>query len=303
MVQIKYPYRYICWGLNIGSELECPELPVSSNEADVFIHLGQTPQRLPEVKSRGVYYEMNHDQFLLTVDGVARYWVRSGREIIIEPLAAADNSAIRLYLLGSAFGALLFQRGLVPFHGSALDINGRAVVIAGRSAAGKSTLAAVLCRRGHRLLADDVCVFQLDAGGRPFVLPAYPRLKLWADVVDALGQDKQGLVQVRPGLEKYVVPLDSAFCPHPLLLAAVYILSPFNDDSLEFEPITGQDKFNALNRNTYRLRFTKGLPDKSAHYKACLAVSQHARVARIHRPDALVGLDKLADLVEEESSK
>ncbi len=62
------------------------------------------------------------DRFLLAIPGVAAFHVHGGREIIIQPAPQADAAAIRLFLLGSAFGALLHQRGITPMHGSAVAL-------------------------------------------------------------------------------------------------------------------------------------------------------------------------------------
>ena len=292
-------YRYACWGLNICSEMECPELLKGSGEADVFIRVGKTPEELPSVKIRGVCFQMNEEQFLLKVAGVANYWVRGGREIVIEPLESTGTEDIRLFLLGSAFGALLHQRGLPPFHGSAVAMGGRAVLFVGPSTAGKSTLAAELCRRGHSLLADDVCALRQEEGP-PSVLPAYPRTKLWRDALEALQTDRSGLSRVRAELDKYSLPLEAAFCSTALPLHAVYILCVHNDGAIKVEPVVGQAKFAALNDNTYRPRFIEGLGDKTAHYLACASMAKHARVALVRRPREPFLLRELAGLIERE---
>lgn len=294
-------HSYASWGLNIRSELECPELLPGSGEADVVIHLGKTPEKLPTVKTSGVCFEMNEEAFLLKVDGVATYWVTGGNRIVIEPHTPEDSRSIRLFLLGSAFGALLHQRGLPPFHGSAVAMNGHAVLIVGPSAAGKSTLAAELCRRGHTLLADDVCVLRLENEAPPIVLPAYPQAKLWADMLKTMKIEKEGLCRVRSQLDKYALPLEDAFCRTPLPVAAVYILHAFNGDDIEVEPVKGQEKFMALNNHTYRLRFLEGLENKSAHYRICAAIAKYAAVIRVRRPFKPFRLKKLADYVEGES--
>jgi hypothetical protein len=49
----------------------------------------------------------------------------------------------------------LARRGVYPLHGSAVVVNGRALLIFGDSGAGKSTAAACLARGGAPLLADD----------------------------------------------------------------------------------------------------------------------------------------------------
>ena len=50
--------------------------------------------------------------------------------------------------LGTCMGALLMQRKIFPFHGSAIAINGKAYAIVGDSGAGKSTLASAFLKKG-----------------------------------------------------------------------------------------------------------------------------------------------------------
>ena len=53
------------------------------------------------------------------------------------------------------------QRKVLPLHGSAIAINGKAYAIIGDSGAGKSTLALAFLNRGYRLLTDDVIAVSL----------------------------------------------------------------------------------------------------------------------------------------------
>jgi hypothetical protein len=293
---------YACWGLTIASELECPEFPTAWGEPDVVVRLGKAPDKLPDVKISGVLFEMGESEFLLRVAGVATFYVREGREIVVDPCKGAEARAIRLYLRGSAFGALLHQRGLAPFHGSAVVLGEGAVILVGPSGAGKSTLAAELCRRGHRLLADDVCVVREIEGGRPRVAPAYPQAKLWTDSLKALEIDRQGLRRVRSDMEKFALPLPpAAFNDKPAAASAVYILTGHNGDAIECDPLSGYEKFTALTDNTYRLRFLQGLADTSGQYRICAALAKHARVVRVRRPKKPFLLRELADMIERES--
>ena len=72
--------------------------------------------------------------------------MRGGNRISFSPAAGAEETAVRLYLLGTCMGALLFQRKLLPLHGSAVVINGKAYAFVGDSGAGKSTLAAAFLK-------------------------------------------------------------------------------------------------------------------------------------------------------------
>ena len=108
-----------------------------------------------------------------------RYAVRGGCEIFYDPAEGASARNVRLYLLGSAFGALLHQRGILPLHANAVALDGQVHAFLGHPGAGKATLAAAFHDRGYRLLSDDVCAVRLDAQDRPWVEPGMPRLRLW----------------------------------------------------------------------------------------------------------------------------
>jgi len=74
-------------------------------------------------------------------------------------LTAAADSYVVTYLLWEV-SRLMFERTgeRVHLHGAALVHNGRAVVLAGRSHAGKSTLAAWLTHRGWGFLTDEAAL-------------------------------------------------------------------------------------------------------------------------------------------------
>ena len=85
-----------------------------------------------------------------------RFLMHAGREIIFEAEDAAQHEAA-IFLLGSAFGILLHQRGHFVLHASAIVVRGQAVLLCGPSGCGKSTLAAALVDRGYSFVNDDVC--------------------------------------------------------------------------------------------------------------------------------------------------
>lgn len=294
-------FSYYCWGLNIISELECPELLGGTGSADVSVVMSSTPESLPDAEFRGVRYEMTQNKFLLRVDNVARYHVTNGDRIVVEPFPDAEPQAVRLFLLGSAFGALLQQRDLVPIHASVMEMGGRAVMFCGPSAMGKSTLAMTLYNRGYRMLADDVCVIKLDEAGFPLVIPGYPQFKLWADALNVLNAGAPATpTNARPGLEKYMLDARARFCSTVLPLKTIYFIGRTNSSSFELKPIRGKDKFIALFNNTYRIQFLEKLIDKSFHHRLCTAIAKSVNMVRLIRPDEPFQPDKLADLVEKD---
>jgi hypothetical protein len=142
--------------------------------------------------------------------------------------------------MGTAMGVLALQRGLLPLHASAVEVNGECVAFVGRSGAGKSTLAACLARRGYPLVADDMMTVGFDAAGAAIAWRGAPEVKLWGSALDAIGETGAELIPVRPGLAKYYAPaklsradslplrriylLDGETGPEPRGLAAVRAL-------------------------------------------------------------------------------
>lgn len=293
-------YNYFTYGLYVASEIECPELcPALSTTTEVMIRLGTVPQHLENPTGCGVLYQTTPDTFLLNLDRIARYLVRNGNEITIEPAPDADEDSIRLFLLGSCFGALLFQRGLLPLHGSAIATPKGAVVFVGASGHGKSTLAGAFHQRGYQVLSDDVAAVSIK-NGIPHVLPAYPRLMLWADAVERLGVTSTKLRPARAQLEKFHYRLEQPPLEHEYPLHAIYLLAPTNSSTITITPLSGFDKIQRLNDNTYRNQFLTGMKLAETHFRQIAVIAQHAKVARVTRPDNSYQLDELAALLQED---
>ena len=100
----------------------------------------------------------------LVIAEAESFRVTDGREIIIEAREGVPERNLRLFLLGSAMGLILHQRGLLPLHANAVALDGRAIAIAGASGAGKSTLAASFARHGHQIVGDDVIALKAARG-------------------------------------------------------------------------------------------------------------------------------------------
>lgn len=195
-------YTYSAFGLVISSPLQCPELTCAVGPAHVKIEFRKIAAGFDSPKTASVRFKANPQQLLLEVDGVARFLIQNGSEIVIDRIEGASDECVRLFLLGSAFGALLHQRGTLVLHGSAIAVGQECVMFIGYSGAGKSTLAAALRSRGHGCLSDDLCAIELNENGVPHVLPAYPQAKLWLDSLDQLNVDYESLRRVRPKIEK-----------------------------------------------------------------------------------------------------
>jgi hypothetical protein len=247
---------------------------------------------------RGVCFQAAPGEFLLQVPGIARYLVRDGRQVTIDRAPAADDATVRVFLLNTVLGALLQQRGRLVLHGSAIATERGAILLVGPSASGKSTLAAEFWRRGYRVLADELCALDVDPGGAR-LWPAPGHLKLWADALEMLGIPTEGLARVRPGLEKYDLPVNGS-PTQPVPVVGAYSLAASNTSERALATLAGFDKFRTLTNNTFRLRFLKGMQLQGQHFQQIQALVKHVRVARLDHPRSLTLLPELADLVQKD---
>ncbi len=287
------------YGLRIRSTLPMAELPPADGpEADIEIVEGPVPTELPGATDRGVRYQAAPGQLLLTVDGIARFLISEGRRIVIESPPGADPEDVRLFLYGSAFAALLHQRGDLVLHGSAIATGNSCVAFLGVSGIGKSTMAMACQRRGYPVLTDDVCAVRADASGRLLLHPGLPHAKLWLDSLKQFDLAPDGLRRIRQALEKRAVPLGETFATAPFPVRKLYILRATNEPDIQLTPVEGPQRLNALKQQTYRFHFVDGLAAKPAHFRAALALAQQATVTRVTRPEGIFRLAELVDRLE-----
>lgn len=280
-------YRYA--GLWVLSEINLPEWAAFAcvspqAEADITIRwtVGGGAEFVPL---------LTPEQYRFRVQDIADYRVCGGSEIWIAPHAGAGEREIRLFLLGSAWGALCYQRGLLALHMSVVAVNGRAVGFCGVSGAGKSTCAAWLAARGYPLVADDLC--HVDLGGdTPGVHPAPLRLKLWQDALHRLGWETTGLERDHFRMEKFHLsrpadgsPSDQQGWMAPVPLAAIYVLA-WGD--LAIQRLRGLDGLTALvEAATYRGELLEPMGQIAVHWERCVHLARRIHIYRFSRPQKI----------------
>ena len=264
---------YKAFGLSIESEISLPELLSGTGPGEVCIRKGPVA-RLEEIDVRGRNFrlEMSEGRFVFEVTQVARFLVREGCEVRVDPAAGASAEDVRLFLLGSVFGALLIQRGSLALHGSAIDYKGRAIAFLGPSGAGKSTLAnAFRVYGGVSLISDDVCALGLGGPDLPQVYPGYPQSKLWRDSLAMLGIEGNSLRQVGSRVDKRALPVRE------------YVLE-LGESASAIEPVVGAEKALILSSETYRSEFVGGLGMRTRHFANVAEVVNRVPIRRLIRP-------------------
>lgn len=288
-------------GLKVATDLPLPDLqpwPGDGRPPDVDIRLGTVPPRLTDVALDGPLLQIAPDGTCrFAVAGIAAYLVEDGRRITVEPYGDAGAPSVRVFLLGSVFGFLCHQRGLLPLHAGCVEIDGRAVLFAGPSGAGKSTLTATFLKRGHRVLSDDITVVDLTAPGGPMVPPSFPRIKLWRDAAERLDLSVEGLERSRPGLEKFHLPVGDEFGQEPLPLGDIYHLSMAPDARhAGISRLRGRAAMDALVDAVYRRRAAIRMGRQAALMADLMRLAARPTYALTRIPD-LAGLDETAALI------
>jgi hypothetical protein len=235
---------------------------------------------------------------LLHIPDVARYWITAGREIVFEPIEAASARNVRLFLLGSALGAILHQRGLLPLHANAIVVNGRAIAFMGHPGAGKSTMAGWFHDRGYPVLADDVCVVTPAADGAPLAHPGIPRLRLWREALEASGRTPDGYELSFDDMDKYNVPIGQEV-RHAVPLDHVYLLEQAAAGTGgEIRRLQGVAAVDALVANTYRGTYLPLMGGTQRHFMTCVDLVRRLPVFAASRAWGFDRFDEEAGRIE-----
>jgi hypothetical protein len=261
------------------------------------------------------FVQMARGDLRLTVEAIGRFRISGGTTIAWsrEHPEVADQD-LRTFLLGSAVGALLIQRGILVLHGNALEKDGQAIVCLGHSGDGKSTLAYALMQRGWRLLADDLVALSADG----MVLPGIPRIKLWHDAAVAFDLDPGSLPPIRQGMHKYLLmgeAIQRADQPTPL--AALYRIRhqrhrdrpaldppahdplPSEDDDRPIQPLLSQQAITLMLRNqAFRPRFVRGLGQEGPNFMALARLQRTVPAAILSLPQGIQAMGNWLDRQE-----
>jgi hypothetical protein len=291
---------YWAYGIRIHAEIVCPELlphPQPIGNPDVTIRLLPPVDRVAENLENG-YFEVRPGLFRLAVPGVAQYLVEEGTRISVEPVEGAAPEEVRLFLLGSTMGALLYQRGLFPLHGSAVETSRGAMIFVGEQGVGKSTLAAQFHHKGYRLLSDDVCAVTMGPEGLR-VLPALAQFRLCADAYERLGTPETG----RFNVDKFVVPMGEGYCTEPAPLKAIHILGVHENEAPHFEVLRGFDRVQRLLENLYRPQYLKGQSTQSDLMRMAGQIAQQTTIAEVTRRRDTEAIDGMIAFLESSWAK
>ncbi len=303
-------HRYVAYGVRITSTVALPgfvrsdtvDAPafVATLPGDVPVGLGEVLRRRDEddnsdaVEVRRPAADALHLSF---ADGATFYVDAAARRIdgAFRPPLTFDDALV--YLVGPALGAALRLLRRSVLHASAVEVDGRALLVMGEAGAGKSTMTAALVDRGCPLVTEDVSALDVE-GGSPRVLRGGTRVKLWPESVRALrGRDDALPLLVPDSVDWHKRFLDCSghMCREDALpIAAILSLERGGaDEAPHLTPVTGHDKLLALLANGYAARMVRP-DDRAAELARLTSIAQHVPLFRMSYADSFAALDGAA---------
>ncbi len=239
-------------------------LPPWLTEATVELGPVSAP---PAPTASGLLWSADARSFSLHVPGVARFAAHGGERLTIEPEPHTNGDEIKRHALMLPLAVLCYQRGLVPLHAAAARRDGRTVLIAGDSGAGKSSLLAALAGNGWEPLADELTALTVDTNGRPIAHPAPAEVRLWPDAAQRL-----------------TTPARPTPTVQPIPVSAIWWLSVTADPSVHADTIRGLDAVDAVTRLTYNAGVALRLLDRQANLRVAAGAARHVTAVRLRRP-------------------
>lgn len=179
---------------------------------------------------------------LYEVPGGFDYWTSDAGRFGVRPAAGLievpggeDELLREQRLMGLPMLLSFAHRGDFSLHAAAVEVNGRAVVLAGPSHAGKTTLAAAFHAAGHRLLSEDLVCCRLGPSGVS-VLPGPALVRLRPDVFEPIDWPGFDVVAVRPDRVFLSPSRERAGDSAPVPLAGVFFLRESSEVAVSRSP-------------------------------------------------------------------
>jgi hypothetical protein len=277
---------YKAFGLYISSEIRFPEVPIdltSFNEINIKIELGDLSEWWSQKGTEGKFVVLE-EMVVFKVKNLAIFSIQEGKRVIVSPLSEWDENKTRLYLLGTCMGVILLQRGMIPLHGSAIVIDGKAYGIVGDSGVGKSTLTTAFIKAGYKFLSDDVIAVSLSEKNIPFVNPSYPQQKLWQDSLDIFGFDSHQFKPLFDRENKYAVPVEEDFHALPIPLGGIIELIKKEDGHLEVCRLSNLNEIHTLYKHTFRNFLVHRLSLLDWHFNLSAEIANQIQIHQLKRP-------------------
>lgn len=255
------PAQGSCYGFEIRSDLRFGTLRDGGGEP---LHI-QALSSLAAVPKGKLVYEWHEPGFHAQVvfDGrTYGFLVHGIGWFVIDPASSTisvppiEDPVLREELLWGVPIVLCFlERGDLPLHAAAVEINGGAVLLAAPGTYGKSTLAAAFSEAGYRLLSEDVVCLRTTPA--PVVLPGPAAFRLRPDVAEQIVVRSAEPIPGSPDRHRFRLPPDARGDGRSIPLSAILLLRD-SEEPPAVRPLAVQEAIPDLWALSLRLKSDDG---------------------------------------------
>lgn len=291
---------YRIYGNVLCSQVELPQL-LSAEEGKADIELVLVPIERKTEKLTDCFVDKVTKERIYFCNQVGVFEITEGRRIAIWPNPDVTLDKMTPFVLGYGMAMLFWQRGMHAIHCSAVECDGKAILIAGYSGSGKSTLTTCLLDNGFRLVADDVAILKSRQGEKVTVYPAFPQQKLCRDAVVRNKYDVKELWYIDEDKDKFAVARRDNFCENESELAGIVFLG-VNPDTEQVEccELKGHSKLITLLENHFLFpMFRQNQVFSTEDMSCCLWIAQSVPMYSIRRPEGIDSTEEQMRYIKE----
>lgn len=288
-------YFYYMYGLYLESEIQLYNThnleTVFSHEPDIKINISYHFIQETENQNRPYCFEGNRIWFK-TMAGC--FLVENGNRVFAAPYKNVSNSLLSAFIIGWCINFIMYQRGSIGIHCSALCKEDLSFFVSGCSGSGKSTTAMALINTGYKYMADDLAF--ISSKNNYLIYPGLPLQKMCKDVAVSV-TDTEKLLYIDELKDKYAKIDKSCFNPSPVKLSAFFHLEVCDSDIIEHKTITGFNKVRFL-LNSIFMSDMFGTMECPTDIKAeCLRLAGKIPVIQIKRPKNKNTTDEICAII------
>jgi hypothetical protein len=235
---------------------------------------------------------------LLRRDSQYAFWASDAGWFVIDPtipkIAVEDpelSLLTELRLFGVPASVCASAVGDLSLHASSVEIDGQAVLLAGPSMHGKTTLAAGFAARGHRLLGEDTARCAMSP--IPAVYPGPSVVRLRGDVASHIEISDVVRRPMPNGRVSLLLDAARRGDGEPVPLRAILLLRLADEVLLRPAPSA------SAARDIFALSFLLPLPEhRASNFILATDIVSRIEVLDLHRPLTLSSIDHVIDAIE-----
>lgn len=293
---------YRLYGLTVLSDAELDEAEEVQAVAvpDAVIKLELPPEWVvKEYKEEGKFSSLSEQCSWFRVYDEILIYVENGNYASVWVLNEKLNKTyINSYVLSGVFTFLMFQRGYVVIHGSAIEYNGSVFIVSGPSGSGKSTTAAELLKDSRfRFASDDLSAIRI-IDGKCFLFPGPPWQKLLPDAHERQqdAEDKDCVFLDECG-GKFAKRLKKGYINHPVEVKNIFYVSKSDREDILFRRIVGIEALDHLTHNLFRGEIITALGITPERFSSYLNIVSKTNIYSIERPVNKNTIDELTEKI------